>query len=210
MEAPNIEGDMVMAFIKKYNTFIFIGIVVVVCCIAAMNWGGLSLVRKLTTVFAVFAALHEIEEKVWPGGFFDLMLKKFKLKKEDVDLGRATLAVSIYWLILLGSAWLFDSHAFPLTVTMTLAFFEAFVHTAGIWIHHLKKPYTPGLVTAWCMAIIAAFAVRALNGAGIASGKDYLLGAVSWVISFICLFVTIYSGFGKSIPELIATVKENE
>ena len=203
-------GGIAVAFIKKNNTYIFIGIVAIMCCVGAATWGSLSLIRKLTTAFAVFAALHEIEEKVWPGGFYELMLKKFGIKKEEVDLGRATLVVSIYWLILLGSAYFFDSYAFLLAVTITLGFFEAFIHTAGIWIHHLKKPYTPGLVTAWCLAVVSIFAVRALNGAGLASRKDYLLGAVLWLLSFICMDVIIISGFGKTLPEIIATVKKKQ
>lgn len=197
-----------MAFIKKYNTYIFIGLVAVTACIGAVNWSVLSLIRKFVIVFAVFAALHEIEEKLWPGGFYDLMLKKFGMKKEEVDIGRATLVVSVYWLILLGSAYLFDSHPRLLAVTITLAFFEAFIHTAGIWIHHLKKPYTPGLVTAWGLAVVGICAVKSLNGAGLTSGKDYLIGAILWLLSFICMDAVIISGFGKTLPELIAAVRK--
>ena len=199
-----------MAFIKKNNTWIFIAIVVLLVVVDACLWKQLSLIRRIVTVFAVFAALHEIEEKVWPGGFYDLMLKKFGMKKEEVDIERGTLAVSIYWLILLGAAYIFDSQAFLMAVTITLAFFEAFIHTAGIWIHHLKKPYTPGLVTAWCMAIVAVFSVHALTSAGMAVGKDYWIGAVLWVLSFICLDAFIISGFGKTLPEIIAEVRKQK
>ena len=199
-----------MIFIKKNNTWIFIASVVLLVAVDACLWKNLSLIRKIITVFAVFAVLHEIEEKVWPGGFYDLMLKKFGMKKEEVDIGRGTLAVSIYWLILLGAAYIFDSHAYLLAVTITLAFFEVFIHTAGIWIHHLKKPYTPGLVTAWCMAIIAGSSVRVLNASGMAAGRDYWIGAVLWALSFICLEATIISGFGKKLPEIIAEVKKQK
>ena len=53
-----------MSFIKKYNTWIFITIVAVLTIADIIFWNSLSLTRKIITVFAVLAALHEIEEKV--------------------------------------------------------------------------------------------------------------------------------------------------
>ena len=195
-----------MSFIKKYNTWIFITIVAVLTIADIIFWNSLSLTRKIITVFAVLAALHEIEEKVWPGGFYDLMLKKFRMTPDEVDLGRGTLVVSIYWLLLLGSAYIFDSRLYLLAAIIVLAFFEAVIHTAGIRIHHLKKPYTPGLLTAWCLAIAGGFAVHSLNKAGSISRGDYALGFVVWLVSFACMDIVIISGFGKPIPELIKTV----
>lgn len=199
-----------MAFIKKNNTWIFIGIVLLLTLLDLIFWGRLSLVRKLVNLFAIFAALHEIEEKVWPGGFYELMLKKFGMKREEVDLDRGTLGVSVYWIILLGSAYLFDNVPLLLCVPIALFFFEAFIHTAGIKIHHLKKPYTPGLVTAYCLAACAVVAIRAMNAAGLVTGKDYALGAVLWVLSFLCLEAYILTSFGKKPKELFAQVRGNK
>ena len=164
--------------------------------------------RKIITIFAVVAAMHEIEEKVWPGGFYELMLKKFGMKKEEVDIDRGTLVVSIYWIVILGAAYIFDSQVFLLAITITLSFFEAFIHTVGIKIHHLTKPYTPGLVTAWCMAAVGVFAVFTLNRTGMAAAKDYVLGAVFWLLSFACMDIVIISGFGKSFSDLINSARK--
>lgn len=141
--------------------------------------------------------MHEIEEKIWPGGFYELMLKKFGMTTSEVDLERGTLIVSIYWIILLGSAYLFDEYPFLLAITITLSFFEAIIHTAGIKLHHLKKPYTPGLVTAVCLAIAGIYAVYRLNTEGIIASVDYIKGVVLWFLSFACMDVLIISGFGK-------------
>ena len=199
-----------MGFVKKNNTYIFIAIVAILVIFDAFLWNRLSLTRKLITFFAVIAALHEIEEKVWPGGFYELMLKKFGMKKEEVDIDRGTLVVSIYWIIILGAAYIFDSQVFLLAITIALSFFEAFIHTAGIKIHHLKKPYTPGLVTAWCMAAVGVFSVIALNRTGMAIGTDYALGVALWLLSFICMDIVIITGFGKSIPDLIKSVRNQQ
>lgn len=199
-----------MVFLKKYNTQIFIMIVVVLVIVDALHWGQLSLIRKLVTVFAVVAALHEIEEKIWPGGFYELMLKKFGMKREEVDLGRGSLAVSIYWLVLLGSAYLFDQQPVLLAMTITLSFFEAFIHTAGIKIHHMPKPYTPGLVTAYCLAAVAVYSVIKINAAGVMMKGGYWLGIVLWIVSFACLMLTVLSGFGKKPSDIIANLKSQK
>ena len=196
-----------MAFVKKYNTYVFIALVAVLVIADVIVWNSLSLTRKFITAFAVAAAMHEIEEKVWPGGFYELMLKKFGMKKEEVDIDRGTLVVSIYWIVILGAAYIFDSQVFLLAITIRLSFFEAFTHTVGIKIHRLTKPYTPGLVTAWCMAAVGVVAVITLNRTGMAAAKDYVLGAVFWLLSFVCMDIVIIAGFGKSPAEILATVK---
>lgn len=197
-----------MSFIKKYNIYIFIAIAAGFVMVNVAFWTRLSLVRQLVTVFAVFAALHEIEEKIWPGGFFELMLKKLGMKPSEVDLGRGTLIVSVYWLLLLGSAYLFDSHPFLLAATIVLSFFEAIVHTAGIKLHHLKKPYTPGMVTALGLAAVGIASVYQLNAGGMLTGAGYLLGGVLWFLSFVGMDLLILSGLGKTIPELVRGIKE--
>ena len=196
-----------MQFIKRYSTYIFIALVAALAVFGLAFWGKLSLVRKLVTGFAVLGALHEIEEKIWPGGFYDLMMKKFGIDKASVDLDRPGLIVSVYWLILLIPAYLFDSHPVFVAILVALSFFEALIHTAGIKIHKLKKPYTPGLVTAWCMAAFSVAAIILMKDAGLTSAIDYLIGVPLWIISFICLGRTVYSGFGKSFKDMIAMAR---
>ena len=41
-----------------------------------------------------------------------------------------------------------------MVVPIALGIFETFIHTAGIWIHNMKKPYTPGLASAWPMGAL--------------------------------------------------------
>ena len=72
-----------IGFLKKYNMHIFILIVGILTVYDLLNWNSLSLVRKLVNVFAILGVLHEIEEKYWPGGFMELMLKKLKISMND-------------------------------------------------------------------------------------------------------------------------------
>lgn len=196
-----------MSWIKKNNTYLFIAAVVCLTAVDLVLWDSLSVVRKLVTGFALLAAAHEIEEKIWPGGFFELMLGKFGMKKEEVDLGRATSAVSVYWIILLALPYIFDSHPWLLAMTIALSFFEAFIHTAGIFLHHMKKPYTPGLVTAWFLAALSVTAIILLKKYAPVSGGGYAAGAALMAAGFICLDVFIISGLGKKPAELIKTMR---
>lgn len=78
---------------------LFILIVGILTIYDLANWNSISLVRKLVNVFAVFAILHEIEEKYWPGGFMELMLKKLKINIGDFDTETAKLNVVIFLLV---------------------------------------------------------------------------------------------------------------
>ena len=78
-----------------------------------------------------------------------------------------------------------------MVVTIALSFFEAFIHTAGIAIHRMKKPYTPGLVTAWLLAIAAVFAIVQLNANGLVSAGGYAVGTLLMIVSFLCMDIFI-------------------
>ena len=173
-----------------------------------LNWNNLSLVRKLVNLFAVLAILHEIEEKHWPGGFHEIMLKKMKVDINDFDVGRANLIVFIFWLIYLGLGYIFDSLVFFFIMTIVLSLFEAFIHTAGIKIHKLDKPYTPGLVTAWLLAIAAIYSIIKLNAYNLANPLDYLIGTLLFIISFMILMSQVYANVGMNRAEMMKRIRE--
>ena len=196
-----------LQWIKRRGTWLF---VIFAVCFAAVNlalWGQLSLVRRFVTIFALLAAAHEVEEKVWPGGFFELMLRKFGIRKEEVDLERASAAVSVYWLLLLLLPYYLDRYAWLLVIPITLSFFEAFIHTAGVWIHHMPRPYTPGLVTAWLLAVAAVAASGALRAEGRVGAGGWMAGVLAMVVSFLGLDLFIVAGFGEKRKEIAAKIR---
>ena len=194
-------------FIKKYSMHIFIVIIAVLTVYDIIIWDGLSPVRKLINLFAILAILHEIEEKYRPGGFVELMLKKLGVKTDDFDESRAKLNVVIFWLVYIALGYVFDSAIFLFMMTVFLAIFEALIHTAGIKIHNLDKPYTPGLVTAWLMAILAIYSIIQLNGYGLIVPIDYPIGFVLFVLSFIALASQTYKLAGLNMKEVIRRIK---
>ena len=196
-----------MNFLKKYNIYVFIVLIALLTIYDFLNWDSISMVRKLVNLFAILAVLHEIEEKYWPGGFHNLMLKKIKVDINDFDLGSANLIVFIFLLVYIALGYIFDNLVFFFIMAIILSIFEALIHTAGIKIHNLDKPYTPGLVTAWLMAIAAIYSIIQLNKYGLASPFDYLIGVILFIISFLILQSQVFKVIGISRKEAIKRVR---
>ena len=196
-----------MNFLKKYNIYVFIVLIALLTIYDFLNWDSISMVRKLVNLFAIFAVLHEIEEKYWPGGFHNLMLKKIKVDINDFDLGSANLIVFIFLLVYIAMGYIFDNLVFFFIMAIILSIFEALIHTAGIKIHNLDKPYTPGLLTAWLMAIAAIYSIIQLNKYGLASPFDYLIGVILFIISFLILQSQVFKVIGISRKEAIKRVR---
>lgn len=196
-----------MNFLKKYNIYVFIVLIALLTIYDFLNWDSISMVRKLVNLFAIFAVLHEIEEKYWPGGFHNLMLKKIKVDINDFDLGSANLIVFIFLLVYIAMGYIFDNLVFFFIMAIILSIFEALIHSAGIKIHNLDKPYTPGLVTAWLMAIAAIYSIIQLNKYGLASPFDYLIGVILFIISFLILQSQVFKVIGISRKEAIKRVR---
>ena len=196
-----------MNFLKKYNIYVFIVLIALLTIYDFLNWDSISMVRKLVNLFAIFAVLHEIEEKYWPGGFHNLMLKKIKVDINDFDLGSANLIVFIFLLVYIAMGYIFDNLVFFFIMAIILSIFEALIHSAGIKIHNLDKPYTPGLLTAWLMAIAAIYSIIQLNKYGLASPFDYLIGVILFIISFLILQSQVFKVIGISRKEAIKRVR---
>lgn len=197
-----------MNFLKKYNIYVFIVLIALLTIYDFLNWDSISMVRKLVNLFAILAVLHEIEEKYWPGGFHNLMLKKIKVDINDFDLGSANLIVFIFLLVYIAMGYIFDNLVFFFIMAIILSIFEALIHSAGIKIHNLDKPYTPGLLTAWLMAIAAIYSIIQLNKYGLASPFDYLIGVILFIISFLILQSQVFKVIGISRKEAIKRVRE--
>lgn len=183
-------------FIRDKNTYILIFVVIIFSIYNFLTWEQLSIVQKFVVAFAVFAALHEIEEKVWPAGFCELMLKKLGANTQDPNVYMATLPVTICWIVILGTIYFLHSYAFLLVILIALSFMEAFVHTVGIKVHNMKMPYTPGLITAWGMAIVAIVAIRHLASHGLVHVEGYILGTVMMFASFAIMGYFVYKPTG--------------
>lgn len=171
-------------WITKYSLEIFSTAVLIFISIVLLFFPEISYIRKLVLSFAILAVLHEFEEKRTPGGFYELMAKKFGMSMEKANFDLASFFVICYWVVLIVLAFVFDEIEFFLMMSIALGIFEAFIHTAGIWIHKMKKPYTPGLASAWPMAALSIYSIVYLNAHTDITGIDYLIGTLMMIVGF--------------------------
>ncbi len=81
------------------------------------------------------------------------------------------------------------------------------MHTIGIFIQKMKKPYTPGLITAWIMAIASVYTIYYLEANNLVVASDYILGVILMFGSFIFMDIAIIRTFRISPKEMMANIK---
>ena len=170
--------------IIKYNLEIMTCILTTIVVVGIVNWNELSLLRQMTIIFMILYTLHEWEESRFPGGFYKIFFSKCIISP-DVSEERMHFPVAIYLLLILILPFVFDTIAIFALVPLILALFEGFIHTVGIVIHQLKKPYSPGMITAWIMFVYAITMIRRLN-------DEIALDATTWILGILLTFISFF------------------
>ena len=197
-----------MKKIVKYNLEIMTAILAALITVGLMNWSDLSLLRQMSVIFMILYTLHEWEESRFPGGFYRIFFSKCTINP-NISEERLHLPVAVYLLVILMVPFIFDNIAIFALVPLILALFEGFIHTAGIIIHQLKKPYSPGMITAWLMFAYAIIMITRLN-------EELMLDAWSWIGGILLTFVSFFimetrfmKGAGITIKEFQTNMKNH-
>ena len=198
---PSGGVPLMKRIILNYNLEVFSFVILMILLIRFLFYPSLSMEHRILSAFMITAILHEYEEKRIPGGFYELMANKFRIPEERRHFEKAGLCVTIYWTVLLVTASVFP-HPALLTTLSTLGIFEAFIHTAGILIHKLRKPYTPGLVTAWIMAAVSIVTLRYLAADSSVGTGTYITGIILFLASFLVLETFTIHSFGMKFRDL--------
>lgn len=195
-----------MGNLVKYNLEIMSGVFVVFILVSAMNWRDLSLLRQMTVVFMALYTLHEWEESRFPGGFYKIFFSKCTISPTASE-ERMHFPVAVYLLIILLVPFFCEDVVVFAMVPLLLALFEGFIHTAGIVIHQLKKPYSPGMLTAWAMFAYAIVMIRTLNARMDLSGQTWILGIVLTVVSFAIMETRFLKAAGITVREFQTSMR---
>ncbi len=195
-----------MSKIIKYNLEIMSGIFAVITAIAVINWNDLSLLRQMTVLFMILYTLHEWEESRFPGGFYRIFFSKCTIDP-TVSEEQMHLPVAVYLMIILLTPFIFENIVVVALVPLILALFEGFIHTAGIVIHQLKKPYSPGMITAWIMFGYAIIMIHRLNTEFALEAFDWILGVALTIISFVIMEIRFMKGVDITIKEFQTNMK---
>ena len=166
--------------IVNYNLEILTTVLSIVFGVSLFFWDSLSLAGKALLGFMVLYTFHEWEESRFPGGFYDLFFDGFGIEITASE-ARMHLPVAIYILIMLLVPFALQQTTFLMLIPLGLGLFEGVIHVAGIKIHKLKKPYTPGMITGLIMFAYSIFIIIQINKVG-------GLPLWQWIIGFVLAF----------------------
>ena len=166
--------------IVNYNLEILTTVLSIVFGVSLFVWDSLSLAGKALLGFMVLYTFHEWEESRFPGGFYDLFFGGFGIEITASE-ARMHLPVAIYILIMLLVPFALQQTTFLMLIPLGLGLFEGVIHVAGIKIHKLKKPYTPGMITGLIMFAYSIFIIIQINKVG-------GLPLWQWIIGFVLAF----------------------
>lgn len=167
-------------WILDHNLEILSTVLAIVVGISLFFWNSLTLAGRALLGFMVLYVLHEWEESRIPGGFYDLFFGGLGIEVKESE-ARMHLPVAIYLLLMLLIPLAFQQITFLVLIPLGLGLFEGVIHVAGIKIHKLKKPYTPGMITALILFVYSVIVITQINKAG-------GLPAWQWIVGFILSF----------------------
>lgn len=197
-----------MKKIIKYNLEIMTVILAAFIAFGLMNWNELSLLRQMTIIFMILYTLHEWEESRFPGGFYRIFFSKCTIDP-NVSEERMHLPVAVYLLCIVILPFIFDNVVIFALIPLIIALFEGFIHTAGIIIHQLKKPYSPGMVTAWLMFAYAIIMIPRLNEELMMNAWTWISGVLLTFVSFFIMETRFMKGAGITIKEFQTNMKNH-
>lgn len=177
------EAVQMKKWIYNYNIEIMTVILAIVFGVSLFFWNSLTLAGKALLGFMVLYTLHEWEESKFPGGFYDLFFGGFGVEI-NVSESRMHLPVAIYILIMLVIPFVLQDITFLVLIPLGLGLFEGVIHVAGIKIHKLKKPYTPGMITGVLMFIYSIFIIIQINKAGGLAMGYWFYTCLTWICNY--------------------------
>lgn len=194
-------------FIKYYALEIYT-VLALSFIVATAVIGNLSTVQKLVVVDALLFVLHEWEEGRYPGGFIKLISGLVGIRVDE-DMSRASrIPAGILLLTLSIVPFVFDTTPLIIVAVATFGFIECFVHTMGIRLFHMKRFYTPGMVTAWLEFVVSVMMITYLAVNDIARWYDYVFGPLLMIVCFGLLQKTMTLMVGirySDMPKMIRT-----
>lgn len=172
-------------WVAKYNLEVltFVLGTFIVCAVAL--YPTLSIIQRFMIAFMWLFVLHEWEEGKYPGGFVDLMAKnllKMDVSQETANLSRIPTMILIMSFTVI--PFFFDTVWLLVLLPVYLSIFEGIVHVAGIKLFKLKRPYTPGLVTAFAEFAVGIGCLAYLITSCSAALWEYLVAVVLYFACF--------------------------
>lgn len=192
-------------FIKHYALEIY-SVTAMLLLVCAAMMGELSVVQKFVCVFTFLYILHEWEEDRYPGGFVNLIAQMIQVEVPDSTKRASRIPAGIFLLFYSIVPFVFHQCTFVVMMMAVFGCFEGWVHMMGVRLFHLKRFYTPGMVTAILelIASVALITYLAVNDMG--EWYDYALSPFAYFVTYMMLqkTMTVLVGIKYSdMPKLL-------
>lgn len=191
---------------KKYSLEIltFLTFSMVTAC--AIFYNSMTILQKTMLAYMFFFTIHEWEEIRLPGGFAKLMAKFFGFDLTPEKEQKAHIPVVVLILFMTFVPFFTQWNILAL-VPVYLGLVEGFIHVAGIKIHKMPKPYTPGMVTALCMFAASIYTIHLFSAQDIAHSNTFAWGVLALLICFAAMQRTVIGIMGMGYRDVIAKVR---
>lgn len=196
---------------KHYALEIYTVVAMFLIALVAMFAGELTVIQQFAVWVSFLCILHEWEEGRYPGGFLNLIQANVLQRELDEETKRGSRLVTAVFIFAMTIVPYFFGHRIPMFVVASASFciFEGIIHVVGIKIFSLKKPYTPGLVTAEIELVSGVCMIVWLAVNHIGAWYDYTFGPFVFLACFVCMQRTLMSMVGGiGYKDVLGNVKK--
>ena len=196
---------------KHYALEIYTVVAMLLIALVAMFAGELTVIQQFAVWVSFLCILHEWEEGRYPGGFLNLIQANVLQRELDEETKRGSRLVTAVFIFAMTIVPYFFGDRIPMFVVATASFciFEGIIHVVGIKIFSLKKPYTPGLVTAEIELVSGVCMIVWLAVNHIGAWYDYTFGPFVFLACFVCMQRTLMSMVGGiGYKDVLGNVKK--
>lgn len=196
---------------KHYALEIYTVVAMLLIALVAMFAGELTVIQQFAVWVSFLCILHEWEEGRYPGGFLNLIQANVLQRELDEETKRGSRLVTAVFIFAMTIVPYFFGDRIPMFVVASASFciFEGIIHVVGIKIFSLKKPYTPGLVTAEIELVSGVCMIVWLAVNHIGAWYDYTFGPFVFFACFVCMQRTLMSMVGGiGYKDVLGNVKK--
>lgn len=196
---------------KHYALEIYTVVAMFLIALVAMFAGELTVIQQFAVWVSFLCILHEWEEGRYPGGFLNLIQANVLQRELDEETKRGSRLVTAVFIFAMTIVPYFFGDRIPMFVVASASFciFEGIIHVVGIKIFSLKKPYTPGLVTAEIELVSGVCMIVWLAVNHIGAWYDYTFGPFVFLACFVCMQRTLMSMVGGiGYKDVLGNVKK--
>lgn len=196
---------------KHYALEIYTVVAMLLIALVAMFAGELTVIQQFAVWVSFLCILHEWEEGRYPGGFLNLIQANVLQRELDEETKRGSRLVTAVFIFAMTIVPYFFGDRIPMFVVASASFciFEGIIHVVGIKIFSLKKPYTPGLVTAEIELVSGVCMIVWLAVNHIGAWYDYTFGPFVFLVCFVCMQRNLMSMVGGiGYKDVLGNVKK--